>query len=478
MADISLPTPGQKPWSLNPAILAMNAELNGRLSEAGLQSTIGAQTFLTPIQFGAKANGSGDDLGAINAAMSAALTAGVGVHFPGGKYRVSAPIVQPNIDVQFGPGVEIVASQAMPYLWRIGTADSKARGRVLAGLRTVLNCDNKALIGVWMSRFNSTSISSVTVKNTAGDGFDLGDSSAPAGSLYEAVLSHCNVERDQSLSVVPGSVGLRVRSNVTDSDFDQIILIGAETGVITDGWSSRFIRIHPWGYSGKLPVTCFRDNGSFNTWAECYADSPSAYGWHTTGQFTQFLGCTVYCNTFVADNTVIGIRNENASPQHTFFGLQLIGSSGHRIASDFGGSGGTIGCTILGKRTSNIVAQQVDRDTFVGTANFRGNLGLIGDTNSFYIAGASGTQYINAQSGTKAVTVTNGGSLVGRSGNFADLKFKLDADFGGIRSGSYTTATRPSAATLGPGTRIYDSDLRKPVWSDGTTWRDATGTAV
>ena len=43
MADIgSLPTPGQKPWNLNPAINAINAELEGRLSDENLNATVGA----------------------------------------------------------------------------------------------------------------------------------------------------------------------------------------------------------------------------------------------------------------------------------------------------------------------------------------------------------------------------------------------------------------------------------------------------
>jgi hypothetical protein len=49
---------------------------------------------------------------------------------------------------------------------------------------------------------------------------------------------------------------------------------------------------------------------------------------------------------------------------------------------------------------------------------------------------------------------------------------------GGIRTGVFTTATRPSAATFGAGTHIYDTTLSKPIWSDGTAWRDAAGTVV
>ena len=42
----------------------------------------------------------------------------------------------------------------------------------------------------------------------------------------------------------------------------------------------------------------------------------------------------------------------------------------------------------------------------------------------------------------------------------------------------FTTALRPPAATAGVGAMIYDITLSKPIWSDGTTWRDAGGTAV
>lgn len=46
------------------------------------------------------------------------------------------------------------------------------------------------------------------------------------------------------------------------------------------------------------------------------------------------------------------------------------------------------------------------------------------------------------------------------------------------RSKVYTTATRPSASSVGPGAQIYDSTLGKPTWSNGTNWTDAAGTVV
>ncbi|NUQ31340.1 MAG: hypothetical protein HOP99_00700 [Dermatophilaceae bacterium] len=42
----------------------------------------------------------------------------------------------------------------------------------------------------------------------------------------------------------------------------------------------------------------------------------------------------------------------------------------------------------------------------------------------------------------------------------------------------FTTAGRPAASTAGAGACYYDTTLSKPVWSDGTAWRDAAGTAV
>ena len=43
---------------------------------------------------------------------------------------------------------------------------------------------------------------------------------------------------------------------------------------------------------------------------------------------------------------------------------------------------------------------------------------------------------------------------------------------------SFTTAGRPSAATIGAGASVYDTTLGKPVWSDGTNWKDAAGNTV
>jgi hypothetical protein len=47
-----------------------------------------------------------------------------------------------------------------------------------------------------------------------------------------------------------------------------------------------------------------------------------------------------------------------------------------------------------------------------------------------------------------------------------------------IRTGVGATGSRPSAVTVGAGSMFYDTTLSKPIWSNGTVWKDATGTNV
>jgi hypothetical protein len=42
----------------------------------------------------------------------------------------------------------------------------------------------------------------------------------------------------------------------------------------------------------------------------------------------------------------------------------------------------------------------------------------------------------------------------------------------------YPTGGRPSAAAVGEGAYYYDSTLDKPIWSNGSVWKDAAGTTV
>jgi hypothetical protein len=56
-------------------------------------------------------------------------------------------------------------------------------------------------------------------------------------------------------------------------------------------------------------------------------------------------------------------------------------------------------------------------------------------------------------------------------------KFAINAE-GAIRPFAAVTASLPSASRAGAGGMAYNTTTSKPVWSDGTVWRYADGTAV
>lgn len=49
---------------------------------------------------------------------------------------------------------------------------------------------------------------------------------------------------------------------------------------------------------------------------------------------------------------------------------------------------------------------------------------------------------------------------------------------GPLRPGQSPSASRPAASAVGAGAMLYDSDLGQPIWSDGSSWRDAMGGLV
>jgi hypothetical protein len=67
-----------------------------------------------------------------------------------------------------------------------------------------------------------------------------------------------------------------------------------------------------------------------------------------------------------------------------------------------------------------------------------------------------------------------------QAGNFLDANTANHPKFQEVHGYTKgTTANRPSALVAGDaGAQYYDTDLSKPVWWDGTAWKDATGTAV
>ena len=78
-----------------------------------------------------------------------------------------------------------------------------------------------------------------------------------------------------------------------------------------------------------------------------------------------------------------------------------------------------------------------------------------------------------------AYSYQNGATVEGRSGTASGTRtWRLNAALGTVQTGSGATGSRPTASVAGTGAMWFDITLGKPIWSDGTTWRDAAGTAV
>lgn len=80
-----------------------------------------------------------------------------------------------------------------------------------------------------------------------------------------------------------------------------------------------------------------------------------------------------------------------------------------------------------------------------------------------------------------AVTPTQGQHVVGSGQGPVELNAGQSSTVNAnspLSVASYTTATLPDPASVPAGTHVYDTDLGKPVWSNGTAWTDATGTVI
>lgn len=119
------------------------------------------------------------------------------------------------------------------------------------------------------------------------------------------------------------------------------------------------------------------------------------------------------------------------------------------------------------------IAQPLPAATAAGVG-FRVGWSKTTDVNTLQLQAASG-DYIGA-TGTTTFTF----SAVGQVVEFQPvdggwLPISSYSNLAGVAFAVYTTALRPAATSVAAGTPIFDLTLKKPLWSTGTAWVDATG---
>lgn len=250
-------------------------------------------------------------------------------------------------------------------------------------------------------------------------------------------------------------------------------------------------------------------------------------------------GCSGNGVHIVANNTDVPATNANCwyldtviSSNHTGHGVFADGSDAnagvaiHCSAKDNGGSGfydsSDLGCHFVGCETSGNDAAAYKSDStstnavFLGCYSESGQpansigagamwLGGVAD-NGFDTAGGlivrgstTGARFsvgalTNPVIETKVNSESRGRWLLRASGkqewtdgSSATTRAIFEMILNGVlgtgatdcfRTGVVSTGSRPSAATVGKGSSIFDSTLNKPIWSNGTIWVDAAGSAV
>ncbi|MBI1857238.1 hypothetical protein HY003_03715 [Candidatus Saccharibacteria bacterium] len=416
-------------------------------------------------------DGIADDGPAINSAIAAG---GQWALYPGKTYATSVPIVPVGSLSLYGATIKAIASMAAVIQTSLTTPIQS--WQMLGG---TIDCNDLASIGVDGRFLYDPTILNVIIRKPLLKGIRLGDTGA-SGSSYGATVANCMVRRGGQGAVegtVPaGSVGIHLTSFCSDSHVAHVIVIGSETGVLLDSGNTKVLDVHAWAFSSTGWLgTAFDDNGNGNEWHECFADTPQTYGFRLRQFNTRIIGGTVYCNSiYGVDNTIVAVKVDQAAPALTVVGLHSFGSSGsRRIAKDFeaASTAALDNCTIVGTQQTNTVTQTSARLPLIG-----GNLRLDVPSGGYGFFARANLTNSNGFTWRPQASATGYALNIRDSGDTATVA-GIRGD-GQIKNLGVPTASRPSAVTAGVGHQIYDTTLSKPVWSDGTVWRDAAGTSV
>jgi hypothetical protein len=214
-------------------------------------------------------------------------------------------------------------------------------------------------------------------------------------------------------------------------------------------------------------------------------DNPAGQFWKNVDGMIKFVGASG-----VSPSALLRGRHALGAAAFT---VTNTGAGSPSVTIEQWGAGGVGGAINFGN--ANLAAGNA---TLTGPAHTVGSSGNTG-TDVALRAAAGNARSITFQSGTtarwiaRANNTAEGGSnagsdfeLVARDDAGANLASAITAvrATGQVRFAypvkvkDYATAGRPAAATAGVGAMYYDTTILKPVWSDGTVWRLADGSAA
>lgn len=177
------------------------------------------------------------------------------------------------------------------------------------------------------------------------------------------------------------------------------------------------------------------------------------------------------------------------------FGVMTKGTGGFRVFDDAGNVVMMTSRVASGVNYLNVANAPTNSNVLLIASGSDANVGLrvrVKGTGPFAVDDYSANPIVRFMPATASANFlqfysANAGAnpLMQAQGTDTDVNLVIAAKNAGaiilqsvIRHRTYTTAGRPAAATAGEGAEYYDTTTKKPIYSDGTTWRDAVGVAA
>lgn len=198
---------------------------------------------------------------------------------------------------------------------------------------------------------------------------------------------------------------------------------------------------------------------------------------NTTGVNLDGVGyCDLRLSGEVATADTVGILVTSETSPNTVAGMWSVAAAKAMVSGTFGVSSLVLLTQAGGAGNASLYVLP-DMFTFPSGTELR-TARALATTGSAVYAGRNGAKqtYIGTNigwNGDAGLILANDCNLY-RDGA---LRFAIPPDHT-FRLGRNVTGSRPAAGTVGSGAMFYDTTLSKPIWSDGTVWRDAAGTAV
>lgn len=380
----------------------------------------------------------------------------------------------------------------------IGIKNSGGAGILLAGLNTNGGTPDSIVSGCYIN------------------GAGLSDGTTGHGIWFKDASHRAIIEQNRLLNIKGGmgigmsgtaGVGYPTHGRISGNEIEMIAsTTGFEPIGITAGCTNTVVT--------NNIVRNSQDNGISVTADYCTVvgnnvDSTYNHGITAGGKGSQVVGNFVYnvgaeganfggitLDTGASGCVVVGNTIIDDQSSHTmYYGIKLNSSGGsNRIGLN--SISGWLSAAYSGLSTTDVV---IDAESYTNGFAFNRIYtdALSAKTTNGTITSASAfnpTNFVIIGSGAaktaQATVFSNAGStranlaLPVATGQAAPaLKVLNPADAmvaeitkdGAIKSLAVATGSRPGASTSGVGAMIFDTTLGKPIWSDGTNWRDAAG---